>query len=257
MGRVRRAIVLGLAIALSCAPPALAARWKRVFSDDFTRPAAAGSFPDRARGYAGRYETYAGVRDTSGNGVYDPVRALSVHGGALDVWLHDAGGVRVVGAIVPVWRCSTGLRCGGQAYGRYTVRFRADPVAGYKTAWLLWPDSERWPVDGEIDFPESGGSLDGTIFGALHPAGDEVDDQQSFDTGVTYARWHTAQVRWTPGRVLYRLDGTVVHVATAGVPTTPMHWVLQSETATNGTVPAPGAGAHVYVDWLRVDAYAG
>jgi hypothetical protein len=28
----------------------------------------------------------------------------------------------------------------GQTYGHYAVRVRADAVAGYKAAWLLWPD---------------------------------------------------------------------------------------------------------------------
>jgi len=43
---------------------------------------------------------------------------------------------------------------GGLLYGRYAIHFKADPVPGYKTSWLLWPDSEKWPQDGEIDFPE-------------------------------------------------------------------------------------------------------
>jgi hypothetical protein len=236
-------------------PPLAPGVWSLVFSDGFTTPAPRGTFPDSSA-YASRYLAYGGGdRDSSGRGSYDPGRVLSVHGGMLDYWLHSENGTPLVAALVPVWKCTTGFSCGGQAYGRYVVRFRADPLAGYKTSWLLWPDSNAWPDDGEIDFPESGSSLNGTIYGALHFAGDGFDDLDWFDTGVTYKRWHTAEVQWTPGRVLFLLDGKVVHVTARGVPSNPMHWVLQTETSTNGSVPSPKASGHVYIDSIKAYAY--
>jgi hypothetical protein len=39
------------------------------------------------------------------------------------------------------------------------VRFKTDSMHGYKGAWLLWPASEVWPRDGEIDFPEATSTL--------------------------------------------------------------------------------------------------
>ena len=51
-----------------------------------------------------------------------------------------------------------------QAFGRFSVRFRSDPLPGYKAAWLLWPESDNWN-EGEIDFPEGG--LDSTMWGFI------------------------------------------------------------------------------------------
>ena len=62
---------------------------------------------------------------------------------------------------------------------------------GYKTAWLLWPRSEVWPRDGEIDFPE--GDLDSTIHGFVHRQGaTSGSDQYAVSTSATYTSWHTA-----------------------------------------------------------------
>lgn len=41
-------------------------------------------------------------------------------------------------------------------------------LSDYGVAWLLWPQSDNWPWDGEIDFPES--SLTGTAHGYHHYA---------------------------------------------------------------------------------------
>jgi len=74
--------------------------------------------------------------------------------GVLDNVIHTENGVHMVSAPEPVIPGGNP----GVPYGRYVVRFRSDAIAGYKTAWLLWPNSDNWPTDGEIDFPE--GNLD-------------------------------------------------------------------------------------------------
>jgi len=113
------------------------------------------------------------------------------------------------------------------------IRFRADAVPGYKTAWLLWPDSEDWPSDGEIDFPE--GDLSGTIGGFVHYRGGvSGSDQAAFATNATYTGWHTAIITWLPSGVTFRLDGKTVGTTTTRIPNTPMHWVIQTETSIGG-----------------------
>src|ERR1035437_7735252 len=74
-----------------------------------------------------------------------------------------------------------------QLYGRYAIRFRADAVPGYKTAWLLWPSSDS-TADGEIDFPE--GDLDGTISAFMHHQGG--GSQDAYTTSSVYTGWHVA-----------------------------------------------------------------
>ena len=150
--------------------------WRRVFAEDFRQPVARGAFPGTA--YGAKWRVYPdGWKDTTKLGTYVPSRVLSVHGGLLDYYLHSSGGQHLVAAALP--KTEVG------AYGRYAVRFRADRrMHGYKTAWLLWPDSKKWPEGGEIDWPE--GNLDGTSFSAfMHYARPRVGRRASTPRGVT------------------------------------------------------------------------
>lgn len=222
--------------------------WRQIFADDFTTNAQLGSF---LTVYGTKWEAYPEPwRDTSGNGVYSPGRTLSVSNGALDIYLHTENGVHYVAAPAPKLN---GPGPGGVTYGRFSVRFRADAAPGYKTAWLLWPDSERWPDDGEIDFPE--GDLNAGINGYMHYAS-SAGGQDWFEPSpaIPFTQWHIATTEWTPGQVKFLLDGTVVATSRTLVPSNPMHWVLQTETAMSGTAPSDTTSGHVTVDW--VTAYA-
>jgi beta-glucanase (GH16 family) len=213
-------------------------RWRPVFSEDFTVAVAAGEFEDR---YRDQWSVYPdGWRSTNARGTYQPSRTVSVHDGAVDVYVGETEVGPSSAALVPR------LPTYGQLYGRYSVRFRADPVPGYKVAFLLWPDSEVWPDDGEIDFPE--GNLDGSIGAFAHHA-DPSGSQDQFPTGQTFARWHIATTEWEPGRIRFYLDDELVGESTTKVPDTSMHWVLQTEVA--DAPPPAGAEGHVYVDWVK------
>ena len=218
--------------------------WRQVFTENFTTDVAPGQFPGP---YSSRWTSYNGFRDTSGVGYYDQ-SIISTHDGMLDLHLQTRDGRPLGAAPVPL---VTG-QWGGQTYGRFSVRFKADPLTGFGTGWLLWPDSEKWN-EGEIDFPE--GALDGTIHAYNHCVGDAARLCMQSDTGVSYLDWHTATIEWTPERITYLLDDLVVASTEGSVPQTPMHWVLQ--TATTGVRPAPSAQGHVWVDWVVIYAYDG
>jgi beta-glucanase (GH16 family) len=216
--------------------------WRQLYVDDFATAVPTGSFPGV---YKTHWDVYLdGWKDTSKNGTYMPSKVMSVHDGLMDYYVHSENGVHMVSA---PWLKDTK----GQTYGRYSVRFRADKLPGYKTAWLLWPDSERWPDDGEIDFPE--GDLDGTstISGFSHYA-TSTGGQTVFPTSATYQDWHTATIEWLPGQVTFVLDGKVIGTATKNVPSTAMHWVLQTETALSGGAPSSTVAGHVLVDWVAL-----
>lgn len=215
--------------------------WHQVFADDFLTDVPLGQFPTAVSSQWGN--SYPdGWLDTSKAGTYMPSQVVSISGGVMNLYLHTAGGVAMVAAPVPTLPTMT--------YGRYVVRFRSDPVSGYKTAWLLWPDSEAWPRDGEIDFPE--GSLDGTIGGFVHyQNGASGSDQYVMpDTGATYTAWHTAEIDWLPTGVTFLLDGKIVGQTTTRIPNTPMHFVLQTET--DGGTPPAGAAGNLQIDWVTV-----
>lgn len=212
--------------------------WTLQMSDDFDVPTR--SFPGDA--YSSRWVTYDDHHpDTSGKGVMMPSRVITVHDSLLDFHLRTENGVPLGAAALPVLPSGT-----GQAFGRYSVRYRADSLPGFASAWLLWPDSEQWPAHGEIDFPE--GELDSPVNAFLHYA--HPDGGQDAFCGLgSWQGWHTATTEWTSGRVQFFLDGALVGTSTTQVPTEPMHWVLQNETA-YGAVPDATTAGHVLVDWV-------
>lgn len=238
--------------------------WRLIFADDFDTDIALGSFP--AADADNWYAYPAGWQDTSRNGRYDAPRVVSVHDGMMDMYLHtdtvDGATKHLVAAPVPllpgddpaVYNGSSPWR--GMQYGRYAVRFRADAIPGYKTAWLLWPLSDVWPRDGEIDFPEGDLGATDTIWAFMHRQnGSSGSDQDAANSGEVYDDWHTAVLEWGPTECRFELDGVELMAPTSRIPNTPMRWVLQTETQLSGGAPSSAVSGHVYVDWVAVWAY--
>jgi hypothetical protein len=213
-----------------------------------------GSFPQATGGRWGGYGP--DVHDTTGFGVYDMNRTISIVDGVLDIWLHTEEGVHYVAA---PWPIIPGTEGSSLWYGRIEFAFRAEPVPGYKTAWLLWPDSGRWPGDGEIDFPE--GDLDGVaaISGFMHRQNAKRAGDQDVRTDGVYANnvWHTAAIVWLPDLCEFWLDGVQLGTSiTERVPHTPMHWIFQTETKLDFSNPPPDESqGHVQVDWVAMWQY--
>ncbi len=225
--------------------------WHQVFTDDFATPVPLGSFPAAV---SSRWTGYSSGPDTHGTGRWAPDKVVSVGNGLLNMHLHTENGAHLVAAPIPIIP-GHGSGYNGQTYGRYAVRFRADPVAGYNTAWLLWPDPDAthpggdWN-NGEIDFPE--GSLTGKINAYLHHRGNPTA-QEAHETTVGYdGSWHTAVLEWAPSKVTFTLDGNVIgtDTNTSIIPNSPMHWILQTETG--NTPPTDSAAGDVQVDWVSI-----
>ena len=223
--------------------------WHQDFTDDFTKSVPLGGFPAAVSSKWGDY--LDGWPDTTHHGTYEPTKVVSIQNGMMNMYLHTEHGVHMVAAPYPILPGATGSD-GGAVYGIYEVRFKAEQVKGYKTSWLLWPDSES-ENQGEIDFPE--GNLQQEILAFVHHVGTDPQQQQdSYHTGITYAGWHTATTMWTANSVIFLLDGKVVGDSTtkAVIPHTAMHWVLQTETRTGGGPPSNTASANVEIDWVSV-----
>jgi hypothetical protein len=245
-----------------CLPAGDPPGWRRIFADDFTEEAALGRWSDCSfemlaclglpDPYRDSWWAFLGGWNDNAGGLYSPSRVLSASGGVLDFHVHTEGGAHLVAAPVPLIHGRHGPL--GQVYGRYAVRFRTDSLHGYKIAWLLWPDSETWPRDGEIDFPE--GNLDSVIEAYLHHQdGTGADDQAGFSSGVRVAgAWHTAVIEWMSERVTFLLDGRVIGASAERIPDTPMHWVFETTTALDGSEPDDGTEGHVQIDWVAVYA---
>jgi hypothetical protein len=228
------------------------AGWRQVFTEDFNTPAPLGRFTSV---YGNRWIAYPSPwRDTSGRGLYNPEKVLSVSNGVLDWHLHTENGVHHVGAVIPK---IPGNSVGGQLYGKYTFRFRADVIPGYKLVILLWPDSDDWG-EGEIDFPEVGelvSGREGQIYAFLHGPG-AYAHSESLSTGIVAAGtgWHVASIEWRPGSLSYYLDGRLVGTQKSGVPSTSFHLVFQMETNIGGPAPSPSSSGHIQLDWVSIYA---
>jgi beta-glucanase (GH16 family) len=231
--------------------------WKQVFLEDFTAgDVPLGAFPGPL--YQGRWSAgyKDGTPDTAGqvNGGktgYYPTKVLSVQNGMLDWFLHSENGISMGAAPTPkIPNASANPpRANSLLYGRYSVRYRADSLLGFKTAWLLWPDSGVWPRDGEIDFPE--GDLSLTITAAAHFMSLDPKRFEQFFTDMRPTEWHVATTEWRPGHLEFFVDGVSIGVSTTGVPSTPMHFILQTESCLPDC-PAPETRGHVYLDWISI-----
>jgi hypothetical protein len=229
-----------------------------VFTDDFSTTAPLGSFsgcttngftcsglPQAVRD---KWFAYPDGWSDGKWGTHAPSRVLSIANGVMNMYLHSENGARLVTAPMPkIPGASSKL---GMTYGRYAVRLKADALHGYETAWLLWPDSEVWPRDGEINFPE--GYLDGYMCAFLHhQGGTSSGDQTGWCSTTTYTSWHTIVLEWMPTYANFYIDGTLVMRVTSRIPNTPMHWVLQTDTAPC-CAPATSTAGNLQVDWVAV-----
>ncbi|MGC4232072.1 MAG: glycoside hydrolase family 16 protein [Niabella sp.] len=234
------------------------AEWKQIFYDDFTKEAPLGSWandcePDRIV-YTGaqgqQWKTYPRCfKDTYQKRPYRADSVLSVKNGTLNFYLHTVDGLPAGANPSPVIYNGSQY----QTYGRYTARFKVDndSLNQYYVAWLLWPETEKWPDDGEEDFPE--GHLSGNVGGFHHYAGAGacIGCQDEATTTAKFTDWHTYTIEWRPGNIKYFLDGKMILNSDKWVPDKPMRWQLQTETK--------GEGVHsgnLIVDWVAVYKYA-
>ncbi len=225
--------------------------WHQVFADNFANDAyPLGSFSGcQSTGCPGASSfpwgaTPDGHPDTSGHCQYTPSQTLSVSGGVLDVFVHTASNGTCMGAaLFPLMPKLT--------FERYSIRFRGDPVAGFKEIAFLWPVDG---IHGEIDYPEN--HLDSTITGSLHTiaGGSQI---QRWTSGVASTSWHTATMEWTPSSVTFILDGVILGTTTLDVPQTPMTLIVRGESdLAPAPKPLPSSQGHFQVDWLTAYSYA-
>ncbi|MBP7971726.1 MAG: family 16 glycosylhydrolase [Candidatus Nanopelagicales bacterium] len=224
--------------------------WTSIYGEDFLTDAPLGSFLSTYSNSVGAYpypwtDTSRNVRSTPG--YYHPEKTLSVANGVMDAYLHyDATlGRYLVAAPTP--------KLPTMKFGRFAMKLRADKIAGYKIAPLLWPDSEKWPGDGEIDFPE--GDLTGGNLSAFSHYANASGGQDWFDTQVKHTDWHVYETAWSPTKVQFFVDGNLVGTSTTNVPQNAMHWVLQFETQISSSTPSISAAGHVQVDWVKAYSY--
>jgi hypothetical protein len=218
--------------------------WQRVFSDDFTK----------GLGH-GKWSRYRGQPRGDPGGLWDPSHVVVRNGSLYLETYRDArfGGRWVSGGVA-------NPRALRQTYGKYLVRFRLQRGRGVLSALLLWPVADVWPP--EIDFAENGGarSARNRMTATLHHSSDDIMIQRSVRRD--FASWHVMGVEWTPGKLVYTLDGRRwATVRSVHVPDQPMELALQTQAGTCGDryAPCPDASTprqvDMQVDWVVAYAY--
>ena len=126
---------------------------------------------------------------------------------------------------------------------------------------ILWPDSENFPEDGEIDFMEIPTGDRTAAHLTVHWG--EDDHQDGASVASDFTQWHTFAVEWTPEHVVGYVDGEQVYRTddADANPPGPMHLAIQQDIGPYGDdwIPAPDATTPptctLEVDWVRI--YAG
>lgn len=141
-------------------------------------------------------------------------------------------------------------------YGRWEVRMRADRGIGYSAVLLLWPDSDRWPTDGEVDFAEiSAPNRDENNF-TVHWGPDNSKDSTTLLGD--FSQWHDYAVEWEPDHLTIFVDGRPVYntIDRAAIPHVPMHLAVQQDVIEDNKTAVGNAGVPVkvtmHIDWVHM-----
>jgi hypothetical protein len=139
-----------------------------------------------------------------------------------------------------------------QTHGRWEARVRTSG-AGWMSLFIIWPESDLWPDDGEYDWMEqrAGGSCYG---GYLHypghtPIRQEVLPQNSVSC-VDTSQWHHVAFEWAAGSMKGWVDGRLWYDIPANADLTHMpsgHLTIQQDDQGSGA----GNSATMEVDWVR------
>ena len=248
------------AVATATSLPGAVPGYSQVFADDFTVPAATGSWGTNNASrvvytgdHGGRWTEYPdGWWPGEASGPYGPSQVLSVHNGVLDFYLHSNSSGQPMGASPSVILASGSQY---QTYGMWVGRIKvvyndSHDLDAYHIAWLLWPKSNARYKRAESDFPET--QLDSNSPCAYaHHVGHGGQDVSCAHVDLT--QWHTYTQTWGPGYRNYYIDGTLVGGSNYRVWRRPERWQLQIEP----TGARDGASGHVLVDWVAVYSRSG
>jgi hypothetical protein len=178
-----------------------------------------------------------------GNGLRRP-GAFTVDGqGHLVITAQNAGGQIVSGGMA---------NRVNRTYGLYEFRVRTepDPTGTMSGVVLTWPQSGKWPVDGENDIYETGTRASRDPFGSFVHFG-TGNDQRHHLHDADAARWHTMAMDWSQYAIKIYRDGKLVWKVTDpnAIPHTPHHLCIQLDAFANRQLRGP---VQMQVDWVRI-----
>ena len=118
----------------------------------------------------------------------------------------------------------------------------------YHAVLSLWPDSDNWPCDGEVDYAEATDDLTSvTFFNHYSCANRQTSSRKALDL----TQWHNYAVEWTSSGIIGYLDGVEWFRDTdpSHQPPGPMHQTIQLDWFPGET---PTKSTSIDVAWVRV-----
>jgi beta-glucanase (GH16 family) len=176
-----------------------------------------------------------------GNGLRRP-EAFSVENGLLVVTAKMKDGKLVSGGMAHKQDFT---------YGKYEFKVRTEKDSTLATSGvvLTWPQSGKWPVDGELDIYETMTNAQrNPFYSVIHYAADNKQIQHNHNFDAT--QWHFITMEWFPDVIHIYRDGEKVFTVTDkdAIPQVPHHVCIQLDafkTEMTGEVK-------MYVDWLKI-----
>jgi len=134
-------------------------------------------------------------------------------------------------------------------YGRWETRMRVvEHDEHYHAVLSLWPDSDNWPCDGEVDYAEATDDLTSVSFFHHYSC---ANRQTSSRKALDLTQWHNYAVEWTSSAIIGYLDGVEWFRDTdpSHQPPGPMHQTIQLDWFPGET---PTKSTSIDVAWVRV-----
>jgi hypothetical protein len=216
---------------ITSSPTATPTGWTLVQSDDFS-----GTAVDTTK-----WTIYSGAGN-GGNGVR-AASAITEGSGLLTITARMVNGTLVSGGMMDKLN---------QTYGRFEFRVRTDPDPSLVTSGvvLTWPQSGKWPVDGENDIYETTLDADRTPFKSFVHYGSTNQQYWYIHSGIDGTQWHTMAMEWEPSAIRIYRDGLLVWTVTDAnaIPDVPHHLAIQLDAfkqLMTGTV-------RLLVDWIWI-----
>jgi beta-glucanase (GH16 family) len=207
--------------------------WQLVQSEDFN-----GSSVDTTK-----WSIYGPwIPGHAGNGIRDG-SAVSVANGLLTITARMVNGTLVSGGI------SNRLN---QTYGRFEFRARTDADSSLATSGVIltWPQSGRWPVDGENNIYETTLDADRTPIKSYVHYGWDNKQYWFHHTGVNGQEWHTFAMEWSPSAIKIFRDGALAWTVTDAnaIPDVAHHLSIQLDAFKEWM----SGSVRLQVDWVRI-----
>ncbi len=210
------------------------------------------------------------------------------YGATWNRWLSDSkeviylqGGDLVARAIPnpdqetdPVPMITGGIKSNGRfgfTYGYVEARILSNAWRGHFPAFWMMPEDQNagWPDCGEIDIWEAI-DTDGRSYHTIHSnwsydLGNTNNPKSSYNTGVTYDRYHTYALQWDEKTLIWYVDGKEVgryaksvnatHLSQGQWPFDKHFHLILNQSVGNGSWAANADVTHTYetrFDWVRV-----